>query len=118
MSQNFQPGDFLIFQIESGYGLLRLLNIEQTADDTIWHLASYREMFPDIESADTAIENSASLTIDIPHLALTTRAFEATQVARMKNKTLSDEELKSFEDWKNSDRDVSDRSVRLMLGLR
>jgi hypothetical protein len=118
MSQNFQAGDFLIFQIESGYGLLRILDIEKTAEDTIWHLASYGEMFLDIETADAALENSKSLTIDKPHIALTTRAFEATQVARMKNETLTDEELQAFEDWKNSEREISDRSVRLMLGLR
>lgn len=119
MSQNFQPGDFLIFQIESGYGLLRILGIEQTGDDTIWHLASYREMFLDIETADAALENPENLTIDKPHIALTTRAFEATQVARMKNETLTANELISFENWKeNPHREIYDRSVRLMLGLR
>lgn len=119
MSQNFQPGDFLIFQIESGYGLLRILGIEQTADDTIWHLASYREMFLDIETADAALENSKNLTIENPHLALTNRAFEATQVARMKNEPLNENDLKAIEDWKqNGGGSVSDRSVRLMLGLR
>jgi hypothetical protein len=118
MSQNFQPGDFLIFQIESGYGLLRILDIVQTEDDTVWHLASYGEMFLDVETADAALENSASLTIDNPHVALTTRAFEATQVARMKNEPLTAKELEGYENWKNSDRKVSDRSIRLMLGLR
>ena len=119
MSQNFQAGDFLIFQIESGYGLLRLLAIEETPEDKIWHLASYNEMFLDIEMADAALENPANLTINYPHIALTTRAFEATQVARMKNESLRDDELKAYENWKNDpNREVSDRSVRLMLGLR
>ena len=119
MSQNFQAGDFLIFQIESGYGLLRILDIEQTADDTVWHLASYKEMYLDIDTADMALQNSGSLTIDYPHLALTTRAFEATQVARMKNESLNESELAAYENWKQSEnREVSDRSVRLMLGLR
>ncbi len=119
MSQNFQAGDFLIFQIESGYGLLRILDIEQMADDTIWHLASYKEMFLDIDMADMALQNPNSLTIDYPHIALTNRAFEATQVARMKNESLNDEELTAYKDWKqNENREVSDRSVRLMLGLR
>ncbi len=119
MSQNFQAGDFLIFQIESGYGLLRLLAIEETPDDKIWHLASYNEMFLDIDSADVALQNPQSLTIDKKHVALTTRAFEATQVARMKNLLLNDDELKAYEDWKQTEnREVSDRSVRLMLGLR
>lgn len=118
MSQNFQAGDYLIFQIESGFGLLRILDIERLPDETVWHLASYKEMFLDVETADSALENAGNLTIDQPHIALTNRAFEATQVARMKNETLTNEELKPYEDWKNSDRRISDRSVRLMLGLR
>ncbi len=119
MSQNFQAGDFLIFQIESGYGLLRLLAIEETPDDKIWHLASYNEMFLDIDSADMALQNPQSLTIDKKHIALTTRAFEATQVARMKNVPLTANELQPFYAWKNDpQREISDRSVRLMLGLR
>ncbi len=119
MSQNFQAGDFLIFQIESGYGLLRLLAIEETPEDKIWHLSAYNEMFLDVETADAALENPANLTINYPHIALTTRAFEATQVARMKNVTLSEKELEPLEKWQNDpQREISDRSVRLMLGLR
>lgn len=119
MSQNFQAGDFLIFQIESAYALLRVLAIELTENETIWHLAAYNEMFLDIEMADAALENSQNLTVSNPHLAVTNRAFESTQVARMKNEPLSKDELKAFENWKNNPtREVSDRSVRLMLGLR
>ena len=119
MSQNFQAGDFLIFQIESGYGLLRLLAIEEISDDKVWHLASYNEMFLDIDSTDASLETPSNLTINDPHIALTTRAFEATQVARMKNVPLTENELKPLDDWKNDpNREISDRSVRLMLGLR
>jgi hypothetical protein len=119
MSQNFQPGDFLIFQIESAYGLLRILAIDETDGGNVWHLAAYNEMFPDIESADAALENPDRLTINKPHLALTNRAFESTQTARMKNVPLNQEELSSFEDWKETDeRKVSDLSVRLLLGFR
>lgn len=119
MSQNFQAGDFLIFQIESGYGLLRLLNIEATANDTVWHLKAYNEMFLDIEMADAALENHQNLTVSIPHIALTNRAFESTQVARMQNQPLHTDDLQSFEVWKNSDNpEIFDRSIRLMLGLR
>lgn len=119
MSQNFQAGDFLIFQIESAYGLLRLLAIEETADGKVWHLAAYNEMFLDIDTADAALENSSNLTFSYLHLALTTRAFESTQVARMKNEPLIENELKAFEEWKKGEnREVSDRSVRLLLGLR
>jgi hypothetical protein len=117
--QDFKPGDFLIFQLESGFALLRILAIDETPSDTIWHLAAYNELFLDVDTADAALENPASLTVSNPHMALTNRAFESTQVARMKNVPLKDNELRAFEDWKTaSKREVSDRSVRLMLGLR
>ncbi|MCB1025963.1 MAG: hypothetical protein KDB79_16325 [Acidobacteria bacterium] len=119
MSQNFQPGDFLIFQIESAYGLLRLLAIEEAGDDTIWHLAAYEDMFLDIDMADAALERSDDLKLSLPHAALTNRAFEATQTARMLNKPLDENDLDSFRKWKNDpQREVSDRTVRLLLGLR
>ena len=119
MSQNFQAGDFLIFQIESGYGLLRVLAIDETEGGTVWHLAAYNEMFLDIDSADAAIENYDNLTVNYPHLALTNRAFESTQTARMTNISLQADELKAFEMWKaNPSRKISDLSVRLLLGLR
>ena len=119
MSQNFQAGDFLIFQIESGYGLLRILAIDQTESGTVWHLAAYNEMFLDVETADAAIENFSNLTVSYPHLALTNRAFESTQVARMANVPLGDQELNSYQQWlDNPNRKVSDISVRLLLGLR
>ena len=119
MSQNFQPGDFLIFQIESGYGLLRILAIDETATGKVWHLAAYNEMFLDVEMADAALENYHSLTMSYTHLALTNRAFEATQVARMKNEPLTEDELKSLREWEtDSPEAVSDLSVRLLLGLR
>jgi len=119
VSQNFQAGDYLIFQIESGYGLLRILAIEEQAGEKIWHLAAYNELFLDSQMADAAIENASSLSVSNPHIALTTRAFESTQVARMSNKPLTETELQSVYDWKAcANREVSDRSVRLMLGLR
>ncbi len=119
MSQDFKAGDYLIFQIESAYGLLRILAIEETESGTVWHLAAYNEMFLDIETADAALENSSSLTVSRPHLAVTNRAFESTQVARMKNESLTEGELKSYQNWKeNPNQKVSDISVRLLLGLR
>lgn len=119
MSQNFQAGDFLIFQVESGYGLLRILAIDEKDGEKVWHLAAYNELFFDIETADAALGAPQTLSVNIPHVALTTRAFEATQTARMTNVPLTDEELKSLEAWRQSDNsEVSDRSIRLMLGLR
>ena len=118
MSQEFQSGDFLVFQIESGFGLLRVLDITKTENnETIWHLSAYKELFPDIEFAETSIETG--LSINIPHVALTERAFLSTQVSKLENKPLSTEELKSYELWKSeSQSEISDRSIRLMLGLR
>lgn len=119
MSQDFQAGDFLIFQIESGYGLLRILAIDETDAGTIWHLAAYNEMFMDTESADAAIENQSALSVSYPHLAVTNRAFESTQTARMSNAALTERELQPLADWRaNANRQVSDLSVRLLLGLR
>lgn len=119
MSQNFQPGDYLIFQIEAAYGLLRLLEIEQTEDDTIWHLAAYEDMFLDIDMADMALQNPGNLKLAMPHAALTQRAFEATQTSRMTNEPLDESELKPLNDWRNDpNREISDRTVRLLLGLR
>lgn len=119
MSQDFQAGDFLIFQLEAGFGLLRILAIDESANDTIWHLAGYNEFFLDTEMADTALETPEVLTISHPHIALTNRAFESTQVARMKNLPLTPEELQPYESWQRlPNREISDRSVRLMLGLR
>lgn len=119
MSQQFQSGDFLIFQIESGFGLLRVLDTTKTEnnDETIWHLAAYHELFLDVEFAEMAIGNG--LSVNIPHVALTNRAFLSTQVSRLDNRPLNTDELKPYEEWKaNPNGEISDRSIRLMLGLR
>jgi hypothetical protein len=95
------------------------LAIEGDAGEKVFHLAAYGEMFLDIDSADAALADYEALTVSNPHLALTPRAFESTQTARMGNAPLNDKELKPFEDWKqDADRKVSDLSVRLLLGLR
>jgi hypothetical protein len=118
MSQNFQAGDYLIFQVESGYGLLRILAIDERGGERVWHLAAFNELFFDIETADAAIMNPQALTVSIPHVALTNRAFEATQTARMTNLPLTDADLKPLEAWRQNAAEASDRSIRLMLGLR
>ena len=117
MPQDFQPGDFLVFQLESGFGLLRVLSVED--EGSVWHLAAYRDLFLDVDMADAALENPASLTVELPHIALTNRAFESTQVAKMRHVPLTDEESARVEDAiSGGGVDVVDRSVRLMLGLR
>ena len=115
MPQDFAPGDFLVFQLEAGYGLLRVLGSEETENDKVWHLAAYRDLFMDVDSAENAAKDPDSLTVDLPHVALTNRAFESTQVARIANAPLDD----SISDWQaDASHQVHDRSIRLLLGLR
>ena len=117
MANIFSPGDDLIFQLESGFGLLRLLAVEGEGADTVWHLLAYDEFFPDVESAELAL-NQRALPVRKPHLALTNRAFERTPVARLGNRPVTDQELAPYTQWLNSERNVSDRSALLMLGIR
>jgi hypothetical protein len=118
MAQDFAPGDFLIFQLESGYGLMRVLEIDESAE-TIWHVSAYEDFFLDVEMADAALRNPALLKVRVPHLALTDRAFRSTQVARMTNISLSPEESAPIVKWKADPKGiVADRSIRLMLGFR
>src|ERR1044071_8097360 len=95
MPQEFVQGDFLVFQLEAGYGLLRVLGSEGDDHDKVWHLAAYRDLFLDVDSAENATKNPGSLTIELPHIALTNRAFESTQVAKISNAPLDD----SISDW-------------------
>lgn len=119
MSQNFQPGDFLVFQLEAGFALLRLLAIDETDGGKVWHVAAYSEFFLDVEAAEIASSELGRLNSSSEHMALTNRAFESTQVARIANIPLTIQEMKPLTAWRNkAKREVSDRSVRLMLGLR
>ena len=117
MIHDFQPGDFLIFQLESGFALLRVLDVNAT--DGVWHVAAYKDFFLDPEMADAALENPTVLSVDRSHVALTNHAFESTQVAKLRNVPLSANELDAYNDWKTSEEKVvHDRSIRLLLGLR
>jgi hypothetical protein len=119
MTQSFMPGDDLIFQLESGYGLLRVLAREHEAANTIWHLLAYEDLFPDVESAEKALLQPESLSIRNPHMALTNRAFERTPAAKLGNRSVTQDELETYQKWLNSkDRVVHDRSALLMLGIR
>ena len=119
MAQSFAPGDDLIFQLESGYGLLRVLVVETTGQDTVWHLLAYEELFPDVERAEEALAAPESLHARIPHMALTNRAFERTPAARLGNRAVTDDELAGYRKWvETGEGRVSDRSALLMLGLR
>lgn len=119
MSQDLQPGDFLVYQLESAVALLRVLDVEAIDGEKVWHLAAYAEFFPDVETAESAIGGPESLSISAPHVALTDRAFESTQVARIAHTPLTERETDGLTKWKQSDtREIHDRSIRLLLGLR
>ena len=119
MSQTFQPGDFIVFQLESGFALLRVLDIDEAEGEKTWHVAAYNEFFPDVDSAEAAASDPRTLTVSSRHIALTNRAFESTQVAKLINRPLTDEDVSGLRDWRVDPAEgVSDRSVRLMLGLR
>jgi hypothetical protein len=119
MAREFQAGDDLIFQLESGFGLLRVLGAEETEQGLIWHLAAYEDLFMDGETAEAALQNPENLRFTIPHIAMTNRAFERTPTAKLSNRPLSEKEIKIVEDWRgNPNRDVVDRSALQMLGLR
>ena len=119
MQHRFKAGDFLFFQIEAGFALIRLLGIDEIPNDTIWHIAAFNDLFPDVDSIERATSTPAALSTSIPHVALTSRAFESTQVSEIANSPLTDEELSALERWYDDpERKISDRSIRLLTGLR
>ena len=118
MDHTFNPGDDLIFQLESGFGLLRVLAVDQKGPDRIWHLMAYEELFPDVEAAERALTQPENLDVRTAHMALTDRAFERTPAARLGNRSVTSEELAAYRRWVDEAGDVSDRSALLMLGLR
>ncbi|KXJ99556.1 MAG: hypothetical protein UZ17_ACD001002402 [Acidobacteria bacterium OLB17] len=119
MAESLSAGDFLVYQLESAFALLRLLCVDEVGDSNVWHLAAYSDFFPDIESAEAALARPEQLTKMLDHAALTTRAFESTQSARLLNFPLSEADLRPLEDWRESDeRRVFDTSIRLLTGFR
>lgn len=118
MHQPFAPGDDLIFQLESGFGLLRVIAIDEHEGKATWHLMAYEELFPDVESAERALAQPSSLHVRRQHMALTERAFERTPAARLGNRPVTDDERAQYEHWIEQAGEVSDRSALLMLGLR
>lgn len=120
MAREFQAGDDLLFQLESGFGLLRVLAIEEyPGGQPVWHILAYEDLFPDVETAELALKQPEKLAVAVSHMALTNRAFERTPAAKLLNRPLTDAELIAFEKWKvDVDRKIFDRSALLMLGLR
>jgi hypothetical protein len=118
MALPFAPGDDLIFQLESGYGLLRVLAVEPRGADNVWHLMAYEELFPDVEAAERALAAAGGLHVRAAHLPLTEHAFAKTQVARLGNRPVSEDELAAYRAWRARGGAVEDRSALLLLGLR
>jgi len=119
MPHQFAPGDDLVFQLESGLGVLRILAIEGEGAETVWHLLAYEEFFPSVEAAEAALSDPASLHVRNAHMALTDRAFERTPAALLGNRPVTEEELKGYREWRQSEaRKISDRSALLLLGIR
>lgn len=119
MAQNFIPGDFLVFQLESGFGILRVIAVDDVDGGPVWHLAGFDEFFLDVDHAEQTIYGDRRPVPSRRHIALTNRAFQSTQVAKLGNIELTDDDRAAYLRWRDDPaREISDRSVRLMLGLR
>ncbi len=119
MLEELRTGDFLVFQLESAFGLLRVLGVDKVGNQVQWHLAAYGDFYPNVETAEAATSDPSKLKVTHPHLALTNRAFEGTQVAKLVNINLTEKESAPLKTWQQySEREVSDRSIRLPLGFR
>ncbi len=118
MSHQFDSGDDLVFQLESGFGLLRVIAVEETESDMVWHLMAYEELFPSVDAAENALADPEVLHVRKAHMALTNRAFQRTPAARLGNRPVTEEECAGYQQWIEDDGRVSDRSALLMLGLR
>jgi hypothetical protein len=118
MALSFVPGDDLVFQMESGFGLLRVLATEGEGRESVWHILVYHEFYADVETAEAALTSGHPLAVREPHLALTEHAFEKTPAARLTNRPVADEELEPLRRWRQEGGPVHDRSLLLMLGMR
>ena len=118
MDAPFAPGDDLIFQLESGFGLLRVIAVEEHDSVRVWHLMAYEEFFADPDSAEAALTSAEPLHVRRTHMALTDRAFERTPAAKLGNRQVTENERAAYQNWRDSDGHISDRSALLMLGIR
>ncbi|HWW77344.1 MAG TPA: hypothetical protein VNZ44_18220 [Pyrinomonadaceae bacterium] len=118
MALTYAPGDDLVFQVESGFGLLRVLASEGAGPGAVWHVLVYQDFYPDVESAEAALASGRALDVREPHLALTEHAFEKTPAARLSNRPVGEEELDAVRRWRDAGGAPQDRSVLLMLGMR
>ena len=116
--RDLSPGEYLVFHLEAGFGLLRLLAVDQNDGEFVWHLTAYSNLFPSVEAAEESIVG-CDLKKSIEHVALTNRAFESTQTSAVANLPVTSEENATVDKWRETpDQPVSDRSIRLLMGLR
>jgi hypothetical protein len=118
MALSYEAGDDLVFQMESGFGLVRVLATEGEGRDAVWHIQVYYDFYPDVETAEAALTADVALAVREPHLALTEHAFEKTPAARLSHRPVAAEELEPLDRWRREGRRVHDRSLLLMLGMR
>ena len=118
MALSYVAGDDLVFQMESGFGLVRVLASEGEGRDAVWHILVYYDFYPDVEAAEAALSSGRALDVREPHLALTTHAFEKTPAARLGNRPVAEEELEALRRWRAEGGRVHERSLLLMLGMR
>lgn len=119
MALSYEAGDDLLFQLESGFGLMRVLGSEGEGAGPVWHVLVYEEFYPDVEAAEAALAGArGALAVSRAHLPLTDRALERTPAARLGNRPVSDEELAPVRAWRERGGEVFDRSVLQMLGVR
>lgn len=114
----FKPGDNLVFQLESGFGIMRIIAVEEQDGEPVWHVSVFEDFYADVEFAETALGSGAKLPLRAEHIALTNYAFEKTEAARLNNTPVRDEELAACHRWQGSGAEPSHRSVRHMLGFR
>jgi hypothetical protein len=119
MALPFAPGDDLVFQLESGFGLMRVVAVDASADDgEVWHVLVYEDFYPEVEAAEAALTRGEPLAVRNAHIALTAHAFEKTPAARLGNRPVTEDELTAYRRWSTEGGQVFDRSVASMLGLR
>jgi hypothetical protein len=118
MALSYGAGDDLVFQMESGFGLVRVLASEGEGQGAVWHILVYYDFYPDVEAAEAALASGRALDVREPHLALTEHAFEKTPAARLANRPVAEEELEALRRWRQEGGKVHDRSLLLMLGMR
>ncbi len=119
MALDYAPGDDLVFQLESGFGLFRVLAVERRDAETVWHVLVYEDFYPEVEMAEAALTpEGGALGVRVPHLALTDRALERTPAARLGNRAVTESELAAVRAWRAGNGEVFDRSILQMLGIR